>query len=495
MSDKEDNKGEDKEEMEEEKKEVEKDVLEESALPMKGEKKNKKKSAALDPNLDDEIEKEEGEEGNEEDNKGEDEKDEEEKKEEKIPPPAHELSDNSLNSLNYLAHYYFVRNEFVECLATLSKCSKTDNNFEDFYSIFIKALIKRNEGDINESLKLFKQSYTLNDSSYYILRETGKNFLLLGKYSMAIEIYDSLIGKDEEDWDSLYHKGLCLMNMGQYDEATELFDRAYEINPTPEILKAQAKMLILQENLEEAVKKYEEALYDSIDDVDLLAKVGALKLKMEETDSALECFEQAININPNYSSGILGLSSIYQSLGDYEKSFNLYKLSQKSNPNSAIVWNNIGLCFLATNKYIYATSCLTKAYYLEPFTWEIAFNLGMALMSVGLYASAFIYMNAAEKLKNDDYKIYMFLGIILGELSDTNNATASYEKALSFGENYLVTYNMTITYIKNDMIPEASAAYNRFKGSFGGGEEDYDVDIQDTMPLIESILQKGDAFV
>ena len=420
--------------------------------------------------------------------KEEEKKTEEEKKEEQTILPQNELIDNKISSLNWLGHYYYVRGEYLDCLSVLSKTSKTQSEFEGYYSLFIKGLIKRAGGDMNESLRLFKQSYSLNDTSQCILKEIGKTFLLLGKFKMSVEIYDALINKNEEDWDSIYHKAICYMNMKNYDEANELFDKAYEINSLPIILKTQGKMLLLQNKVEEALEKYESALEESYYDAELYAKIGTLQLQLNDSENALDSFEKAINIDPDYSNGLLGLSSIYQIQGDYDKAFNLYKLSQKSNINSATVWNNLGLCFLDNGKNIYATSCLTKAYYLDPFDWGIAYNLGVALLHIGLYSSAFVYMNAAEGVKKDDYRIYMYLGIIFGELNDCDNAKAFYDKALSMESNYLILFNYTITLIKNEKYHEARNIFNRFKSCYKEGENDYDETIANMVPNIEELM-------
>jgi Bardet-Biedl syndrome 4 protein len=46
-------------------------------------------------------------------------------------------------------------------------------------------------------------------------------------------------------------------------------------------------------------------------------------------------------------------------------------------PNSAQLWNNIGMCFFGKHRYIAAIACLKKALYLDPFEWIISYNLGL----------------------------------------------------------------------------------------------------------------------
>ena len=41
-----------------------------------------------------------------------------------------ELSTNQIDSLNFLVHQYFIRNEFDSCIEVLSRYSKTKSGFE-----------------------------------------------------------------------------------------------------------------------------------------------------------------------------------------------------------------------------------------------------------------------------------------------------------------------------------------------------------------------------
>ena len=56
-----------------------------------------------------------------------------------------------------------------------------------------------------------------------------------------------------------------------------------------------------------------------------------------------------------------------------------YRVAAVKTPNSAQLWNNIGMCFFGKSppKYVAAVACLKKALYLDPFEWIISYNLGL----------------------------------------------------------------------------------------------------------------------
>jgi tetratricopeptide (TPR) repeat protein len=99
-------------------------------------------------------------------------------------------------------------------------------------------------------------------------------------------------------------------------------------------------------------------------------------------------------------------------------------------PNSAQLWNNIGMCFFGKQRYVAAIACLKRALYLDPFEWIISYNLGLVHLNTDQYASAFHYLSASINLKPDFPSSYMYLGITLSRLDDFENACSAYEKAI-----------------------------------------------------------------
>lgn len=68
-----------------------------------------------------------------------------------------------------------------------------------------------------------------------------------------------------------------------------------------------------------------------------------------------------------------------------------YRVAAVQTPNSAQLWNNIGMCFFGKGKNVAAVACLKRAVYFTPFEWIISYNLGMsAFIACKLYQLTFI---------------------------------------------------------------------------------------------------------
>ncbi len=100
---------------------------------------------------------------------------------------------------------------------------------ESNFAIYLKSQIKRSRGDLNESLELLRKCYSYNENNSELLKDIGKSLLLLGKYKMAIDIYDEILSRKNQDVESFFEKGICYMNMKEYDMANACFMKANQI--------------------------------------------------------------------------------------------------------------------------------------------------------------------------------------------------------------------------------------------------------------------------
>ena len=60
---------------------------------------------------------------------------------------------------------------------------------------------------------------------------------------------------------------------------------------------------------------------------------------------------------------MLGIASISQEKGNYEVALIKYKIASFTNPNSPLIWNNLGLCFFAKQKHMAVLNDLNLGYY------------------------------------------------------------------------------------------------------------------------------------
>eukprot|EP00741_Cyanophora_paradoxa_P015999 tig00000042_g15445.t1 len=364
---------------------------------------------------------------------------------------------------NWLIHLLYVRQDFRECIKLIEEQLAACNGMSE-YPIFVKAFIKRQKGEIQESLQLFQAATCLNPHNVANLKQVGRSLYLLGKHKAAIDVYDEALRIGIDDWEIWHNKGLCYMYLKNYEPAIESFRRANSIQRHDATFMQLGKVYTLQENYKAAIDVYLEALEFSPENPEILTTIGLLYLRLGENYRAFDFLGNSLTHDPKVRrirgvhvvgagsvsnpKTILAAGSIIQDHSDMDVALIKYrvaavqalaaKLTRTSASGSAAPafrpartrdrmarWLSV-----LEGGYVAAIACLKKALYLDPFEWIISYNLGLVHLNTGQYASAFHYFSASINLKPDFPSSYMYLAITLARLDDFDNACSAYEKAI-----------------------------------------------------------------
>jgi len=364
-----------------------------------------------------------------------------------------------------------VRLDYDACLETIESHLKECRGLSE-YPIYVKALIKRQRGEIAESLQLFQAATCLNPHNICNLKQVGRSLYLLGKHKAALDVYEEAQRIGIDDWEIWHNKGLCNMYLKLYEQAADCFKRANAIQRHDATYMQLGKVYTLQEEYKTAIEVYLEALEFSPENPELLTTVGLLYLRLGENYKAFDFLGNSLTHDPRNPKTILAAGSIIQDHQDMDVALVKYRVAAVQTPNSAQLWNNIGMCFFGKQRYVASIACLKRALYLDPFEWIISYNLGLVHLNTGQYASAFHYFSTSINLKPDFPSSYMYLAITLNRLDDFENACAAYEKAIDMEEDHLFELNYSITLFNNDEVDKAREHFAEFERLFEKLDED-----------------------
>ena len=277
------------------------------------------------------------------------------------------------------------------------------------------ALILRHKGRIEESLTTFQAALCLNPMNVNNLKQVGRSLYLLGKHKMALEVFDEAEQLSSEDRDIWHNKGMCYLYLKQYEKALECFETANSINRHEITYTQMGRVYRLMGKDDEALNIYMEALEICPENPELLTTVGLLFLKLGNNTKAFEYLGNSLTYDPKSAKTILAAGSIIQDNQDMDVALVKYRVAATQTPNSAQLWNNIGMCFFGKGKYVAAIACLKRAVYFTPFEWIISYNLGVVHLATGQYASAFHYFSTAINLQPTYARAYTYLALALSK--------------------------------------------------------------------------------
>ena len=387
----------------------------------------------------------------------------------------------------------YTRHEYEACLAAIEAQLAETNGMSE-YPLYIKGLIRRQQGAIQESLELFQAATALDPQNMANLKQVGRSLYLLGKHKAAYDVYEEAQrGLENDDWEVWHNKGLCCVHMKQLDKAVFCFRKANELQPHDSTFTQLGKVFTMQERFREAIEVYVDALEFSPENPEFLTTIGLLYLRLGHNLRAFDFLQTSLTHDPKNPKSILAAGSIIQDHQDMDVALMKYRVAAVQMPNSAQLWNNIGMCFFGKQRFIAAIACLKKALYFEPFEWIISYNLGLVHLNTGQYASSFHYFSASINLKSDFASSYMYLGITLTKLDDFENACAAYEKAIELERDHVFFLNYAATLANHGEYEKAKRQYIEFAKIFKGLDDadkaKTDPDLVELHRSVKSVLE------
>jgi tetratricopeptide (TPR) repeat protein len=123
---------------------------------------------------------------------------------------------------NAYIHQCYTRKDFPMCLKKIDEQLRLSNGQSE-YPLYIKALILRHQGRIEESLTCFQAALSLNPTNVNNLKQVGRSLYLLGKHKSALDVFNEAEKLLSEDRDIWHNKGMCHLYLKQYDMALDCF--------------------------------------------------------------------------------------------------------------------------------------------------------------------------------------------------------------------------------------------------------------------------------
>ncbi len=115
----------------------------------------------------------------------------------------------------------------------------------------------------------------------------------------------------------------------------------------------------------------------------LYVSLAKLQEKAGKNESALEKYDQALELDPKYLPALLGIARLHDRTGDYEKALAAYKKATIAHPESAAAFNDLGLCYARANRLTDSVTALQRAVAIDGEKALYRNNLATVLVEVG----------------------------------------------------------------------------------------------------------------
>ncbi|KAJ8925989.1 hypothetical protein NQ315_009844 [Exocentrus adspersus] len=354
------------------------------------------------------------------------------KEAESIPEPA------PFEKFNWLIHLQHVRGETDACKELIRK--ELDRCYgKHEYALHKQGIILREEGNLQESIASFQKCLKLNAGNAENFKEMGKSLYEMRRFRLSLEAYlEAERVSPSPDWKIYYHLGECLLQLGETERAKDYAQKAVKLSKHEMCFTLLVKILVSEGDFHSAIAVCNSGMEACPDSVNMLTESGLLFLKMGQNQQAFERLSSALALKPAHVKALLGVGCITQMHEEHDVALSKYKLAIHYDPDSAALWNNIGMCFYSKQKYIAAISCLKRALWVSPLNWKTLFNLALAHLATLQAASAFNFACATVNLRPDVADCFALLASCLMELQDPENAVKALRRAMELAPGDVV---------------------------------------------------------
>lgn len=327
------------------------------------------------------------------------------------------------------------------------------------------------------------------DLNQFFMR--GRQMLIDGKYSSAIDNFSMLIRLDTTSYDGYLMRGIAKYNLGDYMGAQEDFDNSLRLNPiyTP-AYHYRAITLSRTGKYEEALKDLQEAIdlrpsYDglffsrgvtyflsqqfekAISDFNrFIAKVpkesdaylnrGACYLYLKDTVSALKDYNIAINLNMFDPEGFIRRSRIYAMQGQKELALEDLDQAIKLDSLNSFAYFNRALIKYDAMELGGALEDFNKVLEQDPGNALTLYNRALLESQIGDYNNALSDYDRVIAVNPENVLAYFNRGAVLLQMGMYRDALNDYTKAIELYPDFAKAY-YNRSYVKNHLGQHASA--------------------------------------
>ena len=323
----------------------------------------------------------------------------------------------------------------LEALPYLQTALQADPSIAQFWLSYIRALIKLDRVDEAARILSLAQESGVKSEEFLELHQQLNGLASIEKevqsQSGASTQSNPNIGSHGPPQEAI-NQLANLYNQGQLSAVVEQAQALVEQYPSAfivwNILGAANAGL---HQLDAAVESYQRAIIIKPDYPEAFYNKGSALQDQGNLNEAIEAFNKAILLKPKYADAHYNKGNALQKQGHLEEAIKAYNCAVSIKPDYADAHTNMGLTFHEQGNLEEAILAYRKALSLKPDNSHAFNNLGVSLQSQGNLEEAIMSFNKAISFKPNEAEAYVNMGNALREQGLLDSAMESYQKALS----------------------------------------------------------------
>jgi protein O-GlcNAc transferase len=251
-----------------------------------------------------------------------------------------------------------------------------------------------------------------------------------------------------------------LIKEGKYNEAYKRCEQHFEKNTKISELEIYAELCYKVGNYQKAQAILQKISTLDKNNIRALFNLGILFQANNQIDEAIKSYQEAINRKPTYIDALNNQGLLFSSLKRFTEAEENFRKILSIQPNSYNATNNLGNILASAGRTLEAEGYYKKCIGLNKERCEPYNNLGALYYERGLYEDAKFEILQAIRL-NPQYKdAYNNLGNVFKALGKVDDAIDEYRKSISIDPRYKeAIFNMGVALEKIENYTDAIDCY------------------------------------
>jgi tetratricopeptide (TPR) repeat protein len=157
---------------------------------------------------------------------------------------------------------------------------------------------------------------------------------------------------------------------------------------------------------------------------------------LQRYKDALNSYQEAVKIKPNYAQAWNGQAKTLSELKEYKDALTAYDKAIQLQPSYSEAWSGRGFALNKSQRYQEAIASFDKSLQLDNKNPDVWNAKGEAFSNLNQYSQAIQSYEKAIELKQDDYQAWYNKGRALNNLKQYDKAIAAYDKAVELKPDY-----------------------------------------------------------
>jgi tetratricopeptide (TPR) repeat protein len=262
-----------------------------------------------------------------------------------------------------------------------------------------------------------------------------------GKLAEAEQIYQEILGKQPNHFDSLHLLGVIALQTQQTERGIELIVKAIKQNTKVASAHSNlANALMEVKRPAEALASYDKAISLNPNYAEAYNNRGNALFVLKRPEDALASYDKAIALKPDYAEAYNNRGTALGSAKRPEEALASYDKAIALNPDYAEAHYNRGIVFGDLQRPKDALSSYDQAIALKPNYADAYYNRGNAQADLQRPEEALASYDKAIALRPDYAEVYNSRGNTLVVLKRLKDALASYDKTIALNPDYAEAY-------------------------------------------------------